>query len=75
VEAKNVAKPAHQVLPTGVSGRWIILAVLFLARTAIGFQFQSIAALSSFMVVDLGIDYTRLGLLTGLYMLPAIVFA
>src|SRR3974390_1427157 len=50
--------------------RWVILAVLFLARTAMGFQFQAVAALSSFVVADLKIDYARLGLLIGLYLPP-----
>src|SRR5580704_18415002 len=55
--------------------RWLILAVLFLARTAMGFQFQAVAALSSFVVADFGIDYAQLGLLIGLYLLPGIVIA
>jgi MFS family permease len=55
--------------------RWVILAVLFLARTAMGFQFQAVAALSSFVIVDLGIDYAKLGLLIGLYLLPGVVIA
>ena len=58
-----------------VSERWLILAVLFLARTAMGFQFQSVAALSPFLVDSLGIDYTQLGLLIGLYLLPGIAIA
>ena len=32
-----------------VGERWLILAVLFLARTAMAFQFQAVAALSSFV--------------------------
>ena len=55
--------------------RWLILAVLFLARTAMGFQFQSIGALSSFLVAELGIDYAQLGLLIGFYLLPGIAIA
>jgi predicted MFS family arabinose efflux permease len=55
--------------------RWLILAVLFLARTAMGFQFQAVAALSSFVVGDFRIDYAQLGLLIGLYLLPGIVIA
>src|SRR5262249_23650410 len=39
------------------------------------FQFQAVAALSSFVVADLGIDYTKLGLLIGLYFLPGIAIA
>jgi predicted MFS family arabinose efflux permease len=55
--------------------RWLILAVLFLARTAMGFQFQAVGALSSFVVTDFRIDYAQLGLLIGLYLLPGIVIA
>jgi predicted MFS family arabinose efflux permease len=58
-----------------VNNRWLVLAVLFLARTAMGFQFQSVASLSSFVITDLGIDYTQLGLLIGFYLLPGIVIA
>lgn len=55
--------------------RWRILAVLFFARTAMGFQFQAVAALSSFLVGGFAIDYTQLGLLVGLYLLPGIAIA
>ena len=40
-----------------------------------GFQFQSVASLSSFMIADLGIGYTQLGLLIGFYLLPGTVIA
>jgi predicted MFS family arabinose efflux permease len=40
-----------------------------------GFQFQSVASLSSFLITDLGIDYTQLGLLIGFYLLPGVVIA
>jgi MFS family permease len=60
---------------TPMNNRWLILAVLFLARTAMGFQFQSVASLSSFLITDLGIDYTQLGLLIGFYLLPGVVIA
>lgn len=55
--------------------RWLILGILFLARTTMGFQFQAVAALSSFVAADLAIDYARLGLLIGIYLLPGIVVA
>jgi MFS family permease len=61
--------------PGGDSTRWLVLAVLFLARTAMGFQFQAVAALSPFVVSELAIDYTQLGLLIGLYLLPGVVIA
>ena len=40
-----------------------------------GFQFQSVASLSSFVITDLDIDYTQLGMLIGSYLLPGIVIA
>ena len=60
---------------SNVGERWLILAVLFLARTAMAFQFQAVAALSSLVVADFEIDYTQLGLLIGLYLLPGTVIA
>jgi predicted MFS family arabinose efflux permease len=60
---------------SNIGERWLILAVLFLARTAMGFQFQAVAAVSSWIVADFSIDYTRLGLLIGLYLLPGIIIA
>jgi len=58
-----------------IPSRWTILGVLFLVRTAMGFQFQSVASVSSFLIEDLDIDYTRFGLLIGLYHLPGIALA
>lgn len=55
--------------------RWIMLAVLFAARTAMGFQFQSVAATSNQLIETLAIDYAVLGTLIGLFMLPGIVMA
>jgi MFS family permease len=55
--------------------RWLMLAVLFLARTAVGFQFQSVAALGPVMVAELSIDYATLGTLVGLYLLPGVLLA
>jgi MFS family permease len=55
--------------------RWVVLAVLFLARTAMGFQFQSVATLTPSLISKLSIDYAQLGLLVGIYLLPGIVIA
>ena len=55
--------------------RWTILAVLFLARTCMGFQFQAIASVSPFLIDDFGIDYALIGTLIGLYKLPGIFIA
>lgn len=58
-----------------ITNRWIILLVLFVARTAMGFQLQSVASVSPLLVEDLAIDFARLGALIGVYMLPGVVVA
>jgi MFS family permease len=52
--------------------RWGILCVLFVARFALGFQFQSAGSLTPFIVRDFGVDYTAVGTLVGLYMIPGL---
>jgi MFS family permease len=47
-----------------------MLAILFVARTAMAFQFQTVASAGP-VLVDAGVlDFTLLGTLIGLYMLP-----
>ena len=55
--------------------RWIMLAVLFLVRLAMGYQFQSVASVSSHLVTDLGLSYTQVGTLIGFFLLPGIVIS
>ena len=55
--------------------RWFIMAIIFLARTTMAMQFQSIAPVAPLVVADLGITYAQLGLLIGLYLLPGTVLA
>jgi predicted MFS family arabinose efflux permease len=55
--------------------RWIVLLLLFVVRTVMGLQFQSVASVSPFLMADLGIDYTRLGFLIGLFHLPGFFLA
>lgn len=55
--------------------RWIILAILFAARAATGFQFQSVGSVSNMLIQDLGLSYAQIGLLLGAYLLPGIVVA
>ena len=38
-----------------LANRWIILGMLFLVRISMGFQFQSIASVSPFLIEDMGI--------------------
>jgi predicted MFS family arabinose efflux permease len=55
--------------------RWIILAALFAARAATGFQFQSIGSAAQMLMPDLGMDYYQIGMLLGAYLLPGVVVA
>jgi MFS family permease len=55
--------------------RWTILAVLFLARTTMGFQFQGAAALSPFLMESYGVTLLEVGFLIGLYLAPGVVVA
>ena len=55
--------------------RWFILALLFLARTAMGFQFQSVGSVAPFLVNSIGIQYAAAGTLIGLYLLPGVFIA
>jgi MFS family permease len=57
------------------SRRWIVLAVLFAARAAIGFQFQSVGSATPALMADLALDYAAIGLLLGAYLLPGVVVA
>jgi MFS family permease len=58
-----------------MSQRWAMLLVIFFTRTSLGFQFQSIAALTPFLVTAFDISWAQVGLLMGLFMLPGLVFA
>ena len=58
-----------------MENRWIILTILFTVRTVMGIQFQSVASVSPFLIKELEIDYTRLGVLIGLYHLPGAFLA
>lgn len=58
-----------------LENRWAILAVIFVARLALAFQFQSAGSIAPFLVRDLAVDYTMIGTLIGLYMLPGLAMA
>ena len=55
--------------------RWLILAVLFVARFSLGFQFQSAGSVAPYLIDDLGIDYGQIGTLVGLFMLPGLLLS
>jgi len=55
--------------------RWIVLAILFAARAATGFQFQSIGSAANSLTQDWGLSYAQIGMLLGAYLLPGVVVA
>ncbi len=55
--------------------RWRALLLLAGARISMGFQFQSLAAVSPGLMGDLGIGYAELGTLIGLYFVPGVAIA
>ena len=57
------------------SRRWRILAILFAVRTAMAFQFQSVAVVAPLLGRDLGLGFADVGLLIGLYLAPGIALA
>ena len=58
-----------------LESRWFILAVLFAARFALGYQFQSAGSVGPFLIRDFGIGYTQVGLLVGGFLLPGIAIS
>ena len=58
-----------------MNNRWLILAVLTFARTIMGFQFQSVAAVSPYILDYFHMSYAVLGTIIGLYLLPGAAVA
>jgi predicted MFS family arabinose efflux permease len=56
-------------------GRWLMLGVLFIARTVMAWQFQTVGSSAPFLADAFGLDYAQIGTLIGLYMLPGIFIA
>ena len=56
----------RQLLPPN---RWVVLAIVFLARICVGFQFIAVAAQMPQLRADLGFDYSQIGILLGVFMI------
>src|SRR5215212_8186341 len=52
--------------------RWRMLMLLFVARTTMGLQFQTVASTAPFLRDSFGIGFVEIGTLIGCYMLPGI---
>lgn len=58
-----------------LSNRWVALGFLFVIGLTAPIQFQSVAALAPFLIREVGLSYTDIGVLLGLYMLPGVFLA
>ena len=58
-----------------MGSRWFALALIFITRTSMGFQFQSIGSVGPLLVAELGLTYAQLGTLIGLYLLPGVALS
>jgi MFS family permease len=55
--------------------RWEILAVLFMVRLTMAFQFQSVAAVAPLLKAQFGVGIAEIGFLIGLYFTPGVALA
>ncbi len=55
--------------------RWFILTLLFFARIGLGFQFQTLGSVADELTARLGLNYTEIGTLIGLFMVPGMILA
>lgn len=60
---------------SAIPRRWIILLCIFLGRTALGVQFQSLVSVGEQVAGELSLSYTQLGTLIGFMFLPGMVLA
>jgi MFS family permease len=58
-----------------LQNRWGILAVLFVVRATMAFQFQSVAAVAPLLGSAFGVSIADIGVLIGLYFAPGIALA
>src|ERR1700761_3158499 len=55
--------------------RWGVLALLFMVRLTMAFQFQSVAAVAPLLQTQFGVGLAEIGFLIGLYFTPGIALA
>ncbi len=66
IDADLTAGRGWQLIP---SNRWMVLAIIFLARTCVGFQFITVAAQMPQLRAELHFDYSQIGILLGVFMI------
>jgi MFS family permease len=64
-----------QIGSKALRNRWGILAVLFVVRLTMAFQFQSVASVAPLLGREFGVGLADIGILIGLYFTPGIALA
>ena len=59
----------------GATSRWSVLGIMFLIGLTVPMQFQVVPALAPFLVAETGLNYTDIGVLTGLFMFSGVFLA
>jgi MFS family permease len=74
----DAAVTAYAAISIGskvLRNRWGILAVLFVVRLTMAFQFQSVASVAPLLGREFGVGLADIGILIGLYFTPGIALA
>lgn len=58
-----------------IDQRWLVLVLLFVARSSFGYQFQSVASSAASIEAEFHIGYAAIGTLIGLYTIPGAFLA
>ena len=59
----------------GATSRWSVLGIMFLIGLTVPMQFQVVPALAPVLVAETGLNYTDIGVLTGLFMFSGVFLA
>jgi MFS family permease len=74
-DAAITAYAAISIGSAVLRNRWGILAVLFVVRLTMAFQFQSVASVAPLLGREFGVGLADIGILIGLYFTPGIALA
>ena len=58
-----------------MTSRWAVLALLCFTRATMGLQAHSVPPVTPYLVADLGLNYTQVGWLIGLFSTPGLILA
>lgn len=74
-EARRLSSFPQSGLPSMLSNRWLVLALLFFVRLSTGIQYQAVASLSPQLMSGFVLSIADIGLLIGLYHAPGTLLA